>query len=298
MNRLKSWREIIILAAAAAVLLLFIIFRSAGNINYELPVFEKLDKEEITAVSVEGNGMLLDFSREDGRWLIEPERWIAADATMNSIVSAVTDMKAVDLISSSGKADRFDLDEERRLTLTASGDDGVLRTVYVGKVSSSGIYTYVMFPGDEGIYSIRGDLPSRIAGDKNSLREKEILTVDRNGVLKMSLTTDGGKLTVFDDGTGTGTWRGEGDFEADGEKIKSVIPVLSPLRCKDFLPELPGGSPEWKLDILTESGSVSLEIWPETPEGYPARSSENGYPVMLTKYTAENILGAFGLVFE
>lgn len=287
MNKLKTWKELIILAAAAAVLLVYIIFRTAGNINYELPVLPELDFESIDRVTVSGPQTNLDFIIENGSWLINPEKWIADKTTLKTIVSSITKLKTADLISSSGNPGIYNLDDSHKLTVTVSGSGETLREIYVGKVSASGIYSYIMLPGDENIYSVRGDLPSRFNDDSGSMRSKEILSVPREGVLKLSLSVNDDTITLSSSGT-----------EAELAKVNAVIPIIAPLRCIEFLENVPSSAVESVLEIQTIDGSAVLEIWPKTNDGYPARSSQNGYPVLLTAYTIEKILGEFGVVFE
>jgi len=296
MNKLKAWREIIILAAIGAALLLYIIFRTAGNINYELPVLPLLESDSIDRITAEDSQINLDFIKQEENWIISPEGWAADKSSLKAISSAIAELKPADLISSAGSLSRYDLDDEHRLTVKAYSEGQLMREIFIGKVSSSGIYSYVMFPGDSNVYSVRGDLPSRFGGERKTMREKQILSVPRDGLLKMSLSTGGGLTSLFDDGSGV--WRSEGDFEPDNDKIKSIIPTLSPLRCTDFLEGEPSSSAEWILEIQSTEGSIVLEIWPETEDGFPARSSTNGYPVLLPAYTVRNILEVFGIVFE
>ncbi|MBI9105460.1 MAG: DUF4340 domain-containing protein [Spirochaetales bacterium] len=296
MNKLKTWRELIILAAIAAVLLLYIIYRTAGNINYELPVLQQVDSESIDHITIEGPDTSLDFTRQDEAWLINPEGWIANQSMLKTITSAVANLKPADLISSSGALSKYNLDETQKFTVKIFSGSELQREIYVGKVSSSGIYTYVMFPGNKNIYSVRGDLPSRFGGQKSAMREKQILSVPRDGILKMSMKTDDRVMTMFKDGSGI--WHAEGRDDEVDSSIKAAIPMLSPLRCTGFLESLPASGFSWTIDIQTTEGNVLLEVWPETAEGYPARSSQNGYPVLLTSYTTEKILETFGVVFE
>lgn len=307
MNKLKIYREYIILAAIAAVLLLFIIFRNAGNINYDLPDVEIFDEEKITGISIDAEDISLDFSFEDESWYIEPEHWPADYSSVNSIRKALADIDIVDLISTSRNPEVYDLGENQRISVKAYEGSKVIRELFVGKVSSTGIYTYIMLPGDNNVYSVRGNLPSRVK-DKDSMRDKKILNVDRDSVLKMTLSDSAGKeLTVFKDAQGI--WRsndiptapvvtGEAPEATLDDDVKSVLPSLDPLRCKSFRYDEPAGPAEWTFSILTEEGETKIEFWAKENQVYPARSSQNGFFVDITPYAAEKILGIFGVAFE
>ena len=295
MNKMKIYREYIILAAIAAVLLLYIIFRSAGNINYDLPEPAAVDIDQITRITLEGTYMDHEFTKTDDQWFIEPEGWHADNSNIIAIAKALADLKVTDLISTSGNPEIYSLGEDERVLVKAYKGDEVLREVYVGKVSATGIYTYMMFPGDENIYSVRGNLPSRVK-DKNAMRDKKFLQLNRDSVLKMTLNgPEVDNFVLFKDPEGI--WRSN-SIEPDDAAVKAVVNMLDPLRCKDFLYEEPAGAALWTIDFLTEEGTETLEIWPETAEEiYPARCSQNGYLVKTTPYAVEKLLGAFGISF-
>lgn len=282
MNKLKTYREYIILAAIAAGLLLYIIFRTAGNINYNLPEPSSVNADDINKVSIEGSNIDLEFSRTGSQWFIEPEGWHAENSNLTPIVKALADIKIIDLISTSGNPEVYDLGESQRVKVTAYNGDDILREIYVGKVSSTGIYTYMMLPGDDNIYSVRGNMASRIS-DKKSMRDKKFLQVNRDSIQTVILSHSE-ETTILN---------------AEDEDLKSIINLFDPLRCKDFLYTETAGGPEWTLEITaSDSESTLLEIWKKTGDVYPARSSQNGYMVNLTSYTAEKLLGAFGIEFE
>lgn len=293
MNKLKTYREYIILIAIAAVLLLYIIFRSAGNINYSLPQPDAVDAERINRITMEGQ-LNLEFSKTDDQWFIEPEGWQAENSNFTTIVKALADIRITDLISTSGNPGVYSLDENQRVLVKAYDGNELLREIYVGKVSNTGIYTYIMFPDDNNIYSVRGNIASKVS-DKNSMRDKKFLKLNRDSVLKMTLTSPGAETVIlFKDGTDV--WQGD-SYDADDELVKAAVNLLDPLRCKDFLYTEPSGSAAWTIEFLTTDGTVTLEIWPESDNLYPARSSQNGYFVNITPYAAERILESFGLVF-
>ena len=296
MNKLKIYREYIILAAIAALLLLYIIFRSAGNINYTLPEPDIFDEDKISRLTFQGSAVDLDFSRTDDQWLIEPEGWPAENSNLTAITKALADLKITDLISTSGNPEVYDLGEEQRILVKAYDRDKVIRELFVGKVSSTGIYTYIMLPGDDNVYSVRGNLPSRIS-DRKSMRDKRFLQIDRDSVTEMVLS-DGTaqKIVLYKDETTM--WKSD-SFDADDTAVKNVVNTLDPLRCKSYLYETPAGSPQWTVDFATGDGNVRLEIWPEASDNiYPARCSQNGYFVNMTAYATEKLLGAFGIVFD
>ncbi len=295
MNKQKTYIEYIILTAIAALLLVYIIFRSSGNINYKLPEFDFLDEDSITRITITGPSVDFDFSRTNGNWFIEPEGWPAESSNLKSMAKSLTDPRIAELISTSGNPELYELGDEQKILVQAWIGNEVVRKIYVGKVSSTQIYTYIMLEGDDNIYSIRGNLPSRIS-DKNSMRDKRFIKLNRESVLRMSLESNElDTRFLFKDKEDI--W-GSKIYETDDAEIKSVVNMLDPLRCKSYLYEIPEGKPEWTVKFLTEAeGEIALEIWPEKDDGtYPARCSQNGYFVNMTPYSVEKILKVFGII--
>lgn len=294
MNKLKTYREFIILAVIALVLLAYIILRSSGNINYKLPEIDSLDKNTVSSITIDGQEASYIFEKSGDDWYIQPENWLANSSTVNTILNSLTDIKVVDLISSSGNPALYDLSEDKRFTVKAYSGDEMVRELYVGKVSSSGVYTYIMFPGDDNVYSIRGSLPASVGSGKEDMREKQIIKMQKSDLQKMTFTTGGGARTLYKDENET--WKEDGtEAQPDTDLIAKAETTLTSLRATKYLSEKPEGVPEWTVSLSTGNGDISLEIWPAAENGYPAWCSIRGYSFIISDYSGESILKGFGV---
>ncbi len=297
MNKLKTYREFIILAAIALVLLAYIIFRSSGNINYKLPEINSLDKDSISSITIDGQEASYIFEKDGKDWYIQPENWLANTSTVNTILNSLTEIKVVDLISSSGNPALYELSEDKRFTVKAYIGDDLVRELYVGKVSSSGVYTYIMFPGDDNVYSIRGSLPSSVGSGKEDMREMQIIKLQKSNLQKMTFTTTGGAArTLYKDENEL--WAEDAtEAQPDADLISKAETTLTSLRATKYLSDKPEGKPEWTVSLSTGDEDISLQIWPATEDGYPAWSSRRGYSFIISTYSGESILKGFGVEF-
>ncbi|MDC7124526.1 MAG: DUF4340 domain-containing protein, partial [Spirochaetales bacterium] len=297
MNKLKEYREYIILIGISVILLLYIIFRTAGNMNYKLPETDVVDYKTINRITIEGSDVNLDFTKTDDSWFIQPENWQADSTNLIAIAKAMGDLNIADLISTSNNPEIYNLDESNRIKVSVYKDNDLLREIFVGKVSATGIYTYIQLPGDDNVYSVRGNLPSRVK-DKKSMRDKKFVSIPRDSIQKMTLRTNGGDTKTVIKSTEDDNWSSK-DFEAVSDDIKSAVNVLDPLRCKDFIYDDVSDAAKWTIDILTNDGTTSLKIWPKTEDNsYIAQYSVNGYFVDTASYSIEKLLKAFGLTFD
>lgn len=296
MDKIKEYREYIILIGISILLLLYIIFRSAGNINYKLPVTENYNEDEINHITISSPQIELDLVKMNGQWFLQPENWEADNSNPIAIAKELANLKITDLISTSGNKEVYELDQENRSTVKAYIDNKLVREIYVGKVSQTGIYTYIQLPDDKNVYSVRGNLPSRVK-DKKSMRNKEFLSIKRDSVNKLELAEKNGlEISLTKDAT-TLEWSST-DIEADNEAIKSAVNILDPLRCVDFINKQTTKA-DWTINIITTEGTSSLSIWkPVSGKNYIAQNSTNGYFVTVSPYSIEKILTAFGYDFD
>ncbi len=297
MNKLKTYREFIILAVIALVLLAYIIFRSSGNINYKLPEIDIIDKDSVSSLTIDGQEASYIFEKDGDDWYIQPENWLANASTVNTILNSLTEIKVVDLISSSGNPALYDLSEDKRFTVKAYSGDEMVRELYVGKVSSSGVYTYIMFPGDGNVYSIRGSLPSSVGSGKEDMREKQIIKVQKSDLQKMTFTSGGATRILYKDENELWT-EDSAEVQPDADLIAKAETTLTSLRSTKYLSEKPAGEPEWTVGLSTGDEDISLQIWPATEDGYPAWSSIRGYSFIISAYSGESILKGFGMEFS
>ena len=295
---MKIRKEFIILVAAAAALVLFLIIKPGDKINYKLPDITKLEKSEISSLEIVSSSRIIRMEKEDETWVIKPEGFIAETSQVDKILDFIINLRAVDLISEAGLYERYELDEETRITLKGYSNGSLIREFHTGKVSDNYSYTYFLLPNDQNIYSTRDNIRSTINKDKDGFRDKTVLASNRNDITELAFS--GNDIDITYRKTEDETWKTDTGETVDAAQISDLLSRLSSLKCSSWLNETPQTerTPEGYNIAITGVIKQTLTIYGKTDEGYPAVSSDSDFPFILPVYTSERILEGFGITIE
>ncbi|OJF76838.1 MAG: hypothetical protein BKP49_04540 [Treponema sp. CETP13] len=89
------------------------------------------------------------------QWLINGKD-VAATEKIDMIKKAMESIKVLGTVSSANDLSTYELDENNAVTITAKHDDKIVRTLVLGKESSTGSQTYSQIDGDSDIVLIAG----------------------------------------------------------------------------------------------------------------------------------------------
>ena len=288
---MKKYLEYIILAAVALASLLYIGFRDTSRINYDLPSFRMISRDDFTKLEISGRkDVPLTLEKKDSGWLLSDGDYAADTGRINRLLDAVEEVVPVDLVSESSNHSRYDLDEEKRLTLKAWNGERLVREIYFGKLSTSGNYNYVLFPGDENVYTLRGNLSSILESDINSFRSKNVMNLNRNDVIKIEYTAEGTNRIITK--SGDDKWTDQEGAELAPDKTNTLLGTLSNLNCQEFLDTKPSGNSR-TIKLAASTGEYTLQLFDKTDKGFPGISSSHNHPFLLTEYTGNRILEVF-----
>jgi hypothetical protein len=173
----------------------------------------------------------------------------------------------------------------------------------------------VKLPDNQAVYHAKGSFRNKFDLEMDGFREKTVLAFDQQtiGMLdiqageeaetftKSEAKTDqveskDDKTSAVQDPAGKPKWLDAIGEEADTAKINSLISTLSNLKCEKFMQ---GTSKDDLTDpvytiTLTGAKEYTLTLYNEIKENdesfFPAISSENDYPFLLTQWRSENIM--------
>lgn len=256
-----SKKELYILSAIIVVLLSYIIFRPNESLNYKLPKLVKVEESSISRISY----MDMTLQRDENNWLL-PSGYDVSATVINRIISTITDIKVIDMISSSKNFDRYGLAELHPLTI--KGKESDLLKIYIGNKSSTGSYTYVKLENRDEVYSIRGDLTTLIPQTEEELRDKTVFSYNR--ATEMIINISGEEIILT------------------GEELDNNQLYISNLQASTFN-ELPRENPIITISVKAEKDHT-LIIYEKVGNEYPATSSDVPYPFTLPEYVVQRIL--------
>lgn len=247
------------------------------------------------------------MTRKDDSWKID-DRGYAGDAELiGGLERKARDFKLLDIVSEKGYYDRYDLTDDRAVTVTVSGRGKVLRKLVIGKTGASGNHSYILVDGRNTVYLASGITQREFALTVPDLREKVICNIKSAEVKSFSVIY-GGKRYSFKqaaDAEGSDSkesknsgkkpqWiYGDGSIKLDDLQVNSMLSVFSPLKGEEF-PEnvsktdLGKSICTVKLDLADRS--VSLDIYSGKSNGMNyAMSSVSGYVFTIGSWQTEKL---------
>lgn len=285
-------KEFIILGIIALSCLLYIAFRSQGDLKYALPTFPSISSDEFTSLAIiPPEGETFRINKVDGTWRIS-DGYPASSTSVERLLEVLEKISPVDLVSESAKYDRYELDGNHRHTLMGYNGDNPIREIHFGKLSSSGNYNYVLFPGNKNVYTLRGSLISTLKGGAESFRERTILKTNRNTINEVSYA-ETGKDAISITKNNEGLWNDSDGNAWETEKMDEFLGRFASLRAEGFLSDSP--EDDTQLAVITLKGEkiFTLTIHQKEDDTYPVRSSEYPFPTTIAEYTGDAIINTF-----
>lgn len=182
-------RKIVLLAACAILLCIFIVQTVMKN-GDKVRTFELSQKpDEIAFVTPEGNYTLVQSGDE---WAIIEKNYAVTKSVVDSLIESASAVKALDKVgklSNDTLSIRYELGAEKASVVTLKKDGKVLRTLTIGKTSSTGSQTYACFDDDKDVYLVAGNLRNDIVKSVNDLRSKTVYSFEKDDITSISVTT-------------------------------------------------------------------------------------------------------------
>ncbi len=310
--RLK--KEVIILVLLIGLLSGYLLVQKRGQTHYTLPELDQIDETAASKLVVKQGQTDTTVVREEGRWVILPERYPADPALVKEMVDGVGAISLTALASESRNYARYELDDARATDVTLYNGDAPVRRILIGKGASSGRHSFVRLDTDHRVFQVSGVLGNRYRKTVADLRDKSVLSIDeeitevtlKDGAAKLVLLRHGLPADVQPSGGSAGAKKGGETGEgpplpkwqtADGlpareHDIDEIINTVSHLRCDGFVEGKTKEAltaPQYTL-TLKGGRSYTLTIFDQDENRFIATSSENDYPFFIADWKAERIM--------
>lgn len=287
-------RKTILLSAIGVLLCIYIIqLISSGRSAVKTLAL----KAEPAAFTISGSGSDVVLSKESGSWIVGGKKYKANAAFSDNIKNAVTSVKVLDTVSHSDDEavlERYGLSKDKAYTVTATDKDGkTIRTLTIGKESTTGSQTYVKVDSGKDIYLVSGSLKDTFGKSVEDLRSKEVFNFKADDLTKVAVSVPGNTWSMEKSGE-PAVWSAAGQtIELDDEKVKAwinTLPVLNVQSWKnetDPMPRIAGTTA-----TLTAGGKdITVTVYEiaaaDGKTEYIGTSSETPYPFTMSKYTAD-----------
>lgn len=298
---MKPKKEYVVLILIIAALSAYLVFHKESRLHYRMPVLGKISKKEITRLTLKDASSDITLQKEDGKWLILPEKYHADSSLIDGMEQKITSLTLTALASKAGYNSVYGLGNSGAISVTAYDGKKVLRSFDVGKPASEGRQTFITIGGDDRIFYADGDLRHSFARKVEDLRDKTVLSFN-DGITGMTVgkgsrksvfvkTTSGAKGKNGKKST-VATWLTAEGSKADPGKIDDIISTLSSLNCDGFVPSKTKKDFTHPSYVVTLKGekTYSLSLFRKEGDKYPAVSSQSDYPFYLEGWKAEALM--------
>ena len=293
-----------VLAVIVVALLLYILLKKTDKTHYSLPALTKISSADISKLVIVRTGGTLTLEGQGDEWRIQPQGYLADKSVVDRMLTAVEEFELSTLVSESKNYVQYDLTDDKKIMLEVFAGESTLAKMDVGKTASTYQHTYVRLDGDDKVYQARGNMRQPLDIELDRLRDKVVAKIERDFVTGISLQSAGEALTIQkyeeppmplttgEDSIAAAAappqplWTTDDGREAQENVINGIISTLANLKCTEFIE---GKSKEDFADpsftiTLQSTSSVTLEIFDKQDDNkYPAVSSQNDYPFLLTE---------------
>lgn len=300
-------KEYIILALIVISLSVYLIVQKKDKTHYTLPETENIEKNDISKMLINREESDLTLSRQNNRWYILPHHYPADIGIVESMLDSISTLSLTALASESRNYTPYELDEKNKIEVTAFREETPLRTISIGKAASSSRHTFVKLANDHRVFHAAGNLRSFFDKTVSGLRDKEILKIDdeitelklRKGEDEITIVRTSSPVTSNPDKKNeegqappAQKWEtAEGKPAVDSE-VDDLVNTLLSLFCDEYIED------KAKEDFSSPIYSVSLKglkeytisFFDKNDNTYPAVSSQNQYPFLMSSWKAEKIM--------
>ena len=248
---MKLKKEYLILLGVIAVLLVFLVAGGRkGKMSYRVPDLDKVNEDNITKIEISSEGDTIILSGKGSKWTILPQEYTADANKVSSMLDIVANLTLTELAAETKDYQRYELDEEKKISVNAYSGEDLVRTFDVGKVSSTYRHTFVKVAQDPRVYFARESFRTTFEVEREDLRDKTVMTFDINeitavfieqedSVLHFSKTMLPAEVTPPDteeeavpqQAEGQEVWITEEGTKGSKTEIDSIVSQLSGLKC-------------------------------------------------------------------
>ncbi len=215
----------------------------------------------------------LELTREEDKWYVGEKKYLCDYAAIDTILSSIKELKLLGKVTSKvSDAERYGLNDESKLTVKAFSGDTLLRTIYVGKNSSTNTQSYVSYDNKQTIYAAQNALRDVFTKTEDTLRSKVVYDVDSSEITKVDFKGAEGDFVLVKKAVQPGeelpdsVWSVESssaDFtgKLDDSKVDNWVSRLSRVECEKWTDEDRIGLDESDYTVKIFSGDNATTLY-------------------------------------
>ena len=303
MNNKLQTRKIVLLSCIG-VLLLICIFQAILSGRNPVKTL-KLD-DGFDLITINKGGETIELSLDGADWYVGKDDFKANSTDISSITSNLKEIKVLDTIgrlASEEFNERYDLNDEKAIVVKASKGGKEVRSVKIGKASSTGSQTYITVGSSKDILLVSGNLNSIFGKSEDALKSKTVYSItgsNVNGVTVATSTESWGANRSTDE-NGSVVWNFTGSAsgsESDSSKVNTWVGQLASLNASSWVSAsktLPSKK-EVSVEIESSEGKITVDVYSEKDGDktkYYGVSNKTSHKFELSESTAKRFIKNF-----
>ncbi len=263
--------------------------------------------ETFDSITIEKSGEKIEFALENNDWYVGngSNSYKANQTDINNMTNNLKEIKILDKVarlSSEDANERYDLNEEKAINVTASKGGNVVRKITVGKASSTGAQTYIVLDSSKDINLVSGNLYSVFSKSEDSYRSKTVFEIKGTSVTSVKVATKSENWSVVKADSEEIAWNFEGDAsgkETDSSKVNSWIGQIVNCTASSWTEDskvLPQ-TKDAEVQIESSEGNITIDIYSEEIDDktkYFATSNRTPHKFELSESTAKRYIKSSG----
>lgn len=319
---MKLKKEYTILLAVIAALALYLVLRKSDRTHYRVPNVPPVAEAQISKIELSKLDTSIVLNKRDNSWYIAPQGYPADSRKVGDMLAIIGNLTLTALVSESSAYSRYDLTDDKKITVKAWAGEVLRREFEIGKVAPSYRHTFVKLAGDDRVYHARDNFRGKFDQAAENLRDRTVLSFERAEIREIQITKGAQSLLLnrkeippevtADEKTDEGgppspksqtVWETPDGKKGDLSKLNRLLGTLSNLRCEKYVENRKKGDFTDPLCTLTLRGAqeYTLSLFAKTAKetkNYPALSSQSDFPFLLTDAQAEDIMKDPGEMLE
>jgi len=284
------------------------------NTHYKLPKLAHISGKLISKIEILKQETSIVLNKKDNSWHIGPDEYPANSDKIGKMLDVIEGLSLTALVSESENYNRYDLNDEKKITIKAWEESAVKRTFDIGKAAASFRHTFVKLGNDDRVYHARGNFINDFGETVEELRDKTVLAFNQDEIRQVRITKEKTETqftrtdipvdvkTTEEPDTATPPpsqvqtiWKTADDKKGDNANIERLLNSLSNLNCHEYINDSKKEDFSNPICTIELKGTKEyrLSIFPKMDKeasGYPAISSENNYPFSLRESQVDNLM--------
>jgi hypothetical protein len=316
---MKQKKEYIVLVIVIVALALYLVLRKSDSTHYQMPQLAELTPKQISRIEVKAKDKSLELYKKDDRWYVGSKPYLADNKKVGEMLDVLVALKVTALVSESANYIRYDLSDDKKITLKAWAGDQLKRELEIGKVANTFQHTFIKLPKDRSVYHGRGNFRRNFDVNLDQLQDKTVFFFDKSKITEVVIQSGGKSLIATKSEISKGAsdqpagnqgdaikrenphedkktvWQAADGKKVDESELNSLFSILSGLSCERYIENRKKEDfkdPIFKVR-LKGIKAHTLSIFDKRDKKaneYPAVSSENSDPFILSNWTADKIL--------